>query len=99
MSATVLPGVGFAPKAVGAIFGLKNSGEITKPIREDIGVVIAKLNTLTPAPEIADYTSYQRQATLNSSQRTAYMVMMALEDLAEVKDYRYNFFQNKPNQT
>jgi peptidyl-prolyl cis-trans isomerase D len=92
MSATVLPGVGFAPKAVGAIFGLKNSGEITKPIREDIGVVVAKLNNLTPAPEIADYTSYQRQATLNSSQRTAYMVMMALEDLAEVKDYRYKFF-------
>ncbi len=92
MSATVLPGVGFAPKAIGAIFGLQNSGEMTRPIQEDIGVVVAKLNSLTPAPEIADYTNYQRQATVNASQRTAYMVMMALEDLADVKDYRYKFF-------
>jgi peptidyl-prolyl cis-trans isomerase D len=47
---------------------------------------------LTPAADIASYNSYQSQLTLNASQRTAYMIMMALEDLADVKDYRYKFF-------
>ncbi|MDO9552750.1 SurA N-terminal domain-containing protein [Rhodonellum sp.] len=92
LNASVLPGVGFAPRAIGAIFGLKNSGEMTKPIHEDIGIVVAKFNNMVSPPEIADYTGYQRQLVMNSSQRASYMVMMALQDLAEVKDYRYKFF-------
>ncbi|MFD2035106.1 SurA N-terminal domain-containing protein [Belliella marina] len=92
MGSSVLPGVGFAPKAIGAIFGLKNSGEMTKPIHEDVGIIVAKLNSITPATDVADYNSYQNQITQNNSQRTAYMIMMALEDLADVKDYRYKFF-------
>lgn len=92
LSATVLPGVGYAPKAVGAIFGLGQSGAISKPIQEDIGVIVAQLNSITPAPEIGDYSRYQNQLTANSSQRASFMVMMALEELAEVKDYRYKFF-------
>lgn len=92
LSATVLPGVGFAPKTIGTIFGLKNAGEISPPIQEEIGIIVAKLNGITPAPEIADYSRYQNQLTQNSSQRTAYMIMMAMEEFAEVKDYRYKFF-------
>lgn len=92
MSASVLPGVGFAPKAIGAAFGLKNPGEISQPIHEDVGIIVLKLNSITPAAEIADYIGYQSQLTANASQRTAYMIMMALEDLADVKDYRYKFF-------
>ncbi|WP_114748618.1 peptidylprolyl isomerase [Pleomorphovibrio marinus] len=92
MNASVIPGVGFAPKAVGAIFGLKESGQITKPIQEEVGVIVAKLNNLTPAAEIADYTRYQNELVNNASQRSAYMIMMAMEELADVKDYRYRFF-------
>ena len=92
LSASVIPGVGFAPKAIGTIFGLKNSGEITAPVREDVGVIVAKLNSLTPAAEIGDYSGFQGQLTQGASQRTAYSVMMALQDLADVKDYRYKFF-------
>ncbi len=92
MSASVLPGVGFAPKAIGAVFGLQEPGKLSKPIHEDVGIIVLKLNSITPASEIADYNSFQRQLTLNASQRTAYMIMMALEDLADVKDYRYKFF-------
>ncbi|PZX59891.1 peptidyl-prolyl cis-trans isomerase D [Algoriphagus ratkowskyi] len=91
LSANVIPGVGFAPAAIGSIFGIKQ-GELTKPIREDVGVIVAKLNTLTPAAEIGDYSAYQGQLTQNASQRTTYSVMMALQDLAGVKDYRYKFF-------
>ncbi|MFN3801225.1 SurA N-terminal domain-containing protein [Belliella pelovolcani] len=92
LGSSVLPGVGFAPRAIGAIFGLKNSGEMTKPIHEDVGVIVAKLNAITPATEVADYNSYQASIAQNNSQRTTYMIMMALEDLANVKDYRYKFF-------
>jgi len=92
LSATVLPGVGYAPKAVGTIFGLGQAGAISKPVQEEIGVVVAQLNALTPAPEIGDYARYQNQLTANSSQRASFMVMMALEELAEIKDYRYKFF-------
>ncbi|RPA67465.1 peptidylprolyl isomerase [Cyclobacteriaceae bacterium YHN15] len=92
LSASVLPGVGFAPKAIGAAFGLKNPGEVSNPVHEDVGIIVLKLNAITPASEVADYSGYQRQVTMNASQRTAYMTMMALEDLANVKDYRYKFF-------
>lgn len=91
LSAAVIPGIGFAPRAIGSVFGLTN-GQITMPIQEDIGVMVAKLNTLTPAAEIGDYTNYQGQLTQNASQRTTYQVMMALQELAKVKDFRYKFF-------
>jgi peptidyl-prolyl cis-trans isomerase D len=92
LSDSVIQGIGFAPKAVGSIFGLKSSGEITKPIQEDIGVLVAKLNNLTPSTEIGDYTSYQAQLTQSASQRMSYQIMMALQELANVKDYRYKYF-------
>lgn len=91
LSAAVIPGIGFAPRAIGSVFGLTN-GQITMPIQEDIGVMVAKLNTLTPAAEIGDYTNFQGQLTQNASQRTTYQVMMALQELANVKDFRYKFF-------
>ncbi|OYX23727.1 MAG: peptidylprolyl isomerase, partial [Algoriphagus sp. 32-45-6] len=92
LSASVIPGVGFAPKLVGTIFGLKSSGQLTMPVQEDIGVLVARLNTLTPASEIGDYTSYQSQLSQSGSQRMTYQLMMALQDLADVKDYRYKYF-------
>src|SRR5690606_29956269 len=92
LSATVLPGVGFAPRAIGVAFGLQTPGELSAPIADEVGVVVVKLNAITPASEIADYSRYQNQLTENSSQRTAYMIMMAMEELANVKDMRYKFF-------
>ncbi len=91
LSTSVIPGVGFAPKAIGSIFGIK-AGQLTLPVQEDIGVLVGRLNTLTPAAEIGDYSGFQGSLTQNASQRTSYQVMMALQDLANVKDYRYKFF-------
>ncbi|WP_026950747.1 peptidylprolyl isomerase [Algoriphagus mannitolivorans] len=92
LNTSVLPGIGFAPKAVGAIFGLGQAGKITQPIQEDIGVIVAKLNAYTPAAEIGDYTAYQSQLSQSAAQRMTYQIMMALQDLADVKDYRYKFY-------
>ena len=92
LSDSVIPGIGFAPKAIGSIFGLKTKGQLTKPVQEDIGVVVALLNNLTPAPVIGDYTAYQAQLAQGASQRMTYQIMMALQELAKVKDYRYKYF-------
>lgn len=92
LSDAVIPGIGFAPKAIGSIFGLKTKGQLTKPVQEDIGVVIGLLNNLTPAAELGDYTAYQAQLTQGASQRMTYQIMMALQELAKVKDYRYKYF-------
>jgi len=92
LSDSVIPGIGFAPKAIGAIFGLKNKGQMTKPVQEDIGVIVALMNNLTPAAAIGDYTAYQAQLAQGASQRMTYQIMMALQELAKVKDYRYKYF-------
>jgi peptidyl-prolyl cis-trans isomerase D len=92
LSDSVIPGIGFAPKAIGSIFGLKTKGQLTKPVQEDIGVVVAVLNNLTPAAPIGDYTAYQAQLAQGASQRMTYQIMMALQELAKVKDYRYKYF-------
>lgn len=92
LSTSVIPGVGFGPKAIGSIFGLQSPGQITKPVQEDIGVVVGRLNSLTPSIEIGDYTSYQSQLSQSGSQRMTYQIMMALQDLADVKDYRYKYY-------
>jgi peptidyl-prolyl cis-trans isomerase D len=92
LSDAVIPGIGFAPKAIGTIFGTKAKGQLTKPVQEDIGVVVAKVNNLTPAAAIGDYTSYQAQLAQGASQRMTYQIMMALQELAKVKDFRYKYF-------
>jgi peptidyl-prolyl cis-trans isomerase D len=92
MNASVIAGIGFAPKAIGSIFGLATSGQVTKPIQEDIGVVVGRLNNLTPSNEIGDYTAFQAQLSMGASQRMTYTIMMALQDLADVKDYRYKYY-------
>lgn len=92
LSDSVIPGIGFAPKTIGSLFGLNSSGQMTKPIQEDIGVLVGRLNNLTPSSEIGDYTSYQAQLTQTASQRMSYQIMMALQELANVKDYRYKYY-------
>ena len=92
LSDSVIPGIGFAPKAIGTIFGTKTKGQITKSVQEDLGVLVAKVNNLTPAAAIGDYTSYQAQLAQGASQRMTYQIMMALQELAKVKDYRYKYF-------
>lgn len=91
LSASVIAGIGFAPKAIGSIFGLQ-AGQLSKPVQEDIGVIVGRLNNLTPAGEVGDYTAYQTQLSMAGSQRMAYTIMMALQDLADVKDYRYKYY-------
>ncbi len=53
-----LNGVGFAPKAVGMAFGMKQ-GETSKPIADETGVLVMKVEKRSEAGEVADYAKYK----------------------------------------
>ena len=91
MSSFSLPTVGKAPEAVGSIFGL-NSGERTKPIRTENGVVIVEVLNVTPAPEIADYSAYILSIQQSRSNRDPFYLTELIKEKAEIVDKRYKFY-------
>jgi peptidyl-prolyl cis-trans isomerase D len=52
---------------------------------------VLKLESLTPAPEIADYNQYKNQLMTTRSGRADYLINDAITEKAEVKDFRYKF--------
>ena len=90
LNSNSLPNVGLAPKAVGKAFGLK-AGERSEAFAEDNGVLIMEMTALTPAPEIADYTSYKDQKTQSLNGVVPRNLMEAIRDHASIKDARYQF--------
>lgn len=91
LSSNTLTGVGFVPKVVGTIFGMQ-TGETSGLLEAENGIVIVKLEALTPAPEIADYASYKNQIEQSVSGRTSYGISEAIREAADIEDYRYRFF-------
>lgn len=91
LTSNSLPSVGFAPEAVGTAFSLDESS-ISDPIDENDGIVLIQLNSLTPSPEIADYTTYKNQIVQRRSNQTSYLLSEAVKKFAEIKDERYKFF-------
>jgi peptidyl-prolyl cis-trans isomerase D len=91
LSATALPSVGFAPKAVGIAFAL-NEGEISEPIEENDGMVVIQLISLIRSPEIADYTSYINQLKQRRANQASYQVGEIIREYADIVDERYKFF-------
>ncbi len=90
-STNSLPSVGFAPVAIGKAFALQ-SGERSKPVKEENGVLIIEMLNLTQAPEIADYSTYKNQIEQRNSGRASYSAGEAIKDKADIKDLRYRFF-------
>ena len=90
-STNSLPTVGFAPVAIGQTFALQ-SGERSKPIQEENGVLIVEMLNLTQAPEIADHSTYKYQIEQRTSSRASYNAGEAIKKNAEIKDLRYRFF-------
>lgn len=90
-STNSLPSVGFAPIAIGKTFALI-SGERTKPIKEENGVLIIEMINLTQAPEIADYAPYKSQIEQRATSRASLNAGEAIKDNANIKDLRYRFF-------
>lgn len=91
LSSYTLPTVGKAPEVIGRIFSMK-SGERSLPVITENGVTIVEVENITPAPEIADYSSYQSALQLAREGRISYAVGELIKDKAKVKDERYKFY-------
>ncbi len=91
LSATTITHAGKAPEAIGTVFSLKE-GEVSRPVATDNGVVLVKLESITPAAEIADYSLHAGNLLRNRESRASYYLGKLIEDKAEVKDERYKFF-------
>ena len=91
LSSNTLPNVGFAAKAVGRAFAL-NEGEVSEPIITENGVVVIELQSITPAPEIADYATYKEQLQQQQGPRTSNNIAQAVREAADIEDERYKFY-------
>ena len=90
-SANSLPAVGFAPLAIGTAFGLE-TGERSKPVKEESGIVLIDLVNFTKAPEIADYSAYKNQLEQRMASTASFKAAEAIKKFADIKDMRYRFF-------
>lgn len=91
LNSTSIPNVGFAPIAVGTSFSLE-PGTRSEPVIEETGVIIIELNTITEAPEIADFTAYKNQIQQRNASMSSFSIMEAIKDNADIEDERYKFF-------
>lgn len=91
LNTNTLPNVGFAPAAVGRAFSLQQ-GQRSEPLAEENGVVIIELQSITEAPEVADYTAYKNQIQQREQSKASYEIMEAIKENADIEDHRYRFF-------
>ncbi len=90
-NAATIPNVGDAPESIGTIFTMQ-AGETTAPLKTRSGVMIAIVDAITPATEIADYSTYKTQISSNREGRTSYFISEAIKKSADIVDQRYKFF-------
>ena len=86
-----IPNVGAAPEAIGFIFTME-AGNTSAPLKTRSGVMVATVDNITPAPEIADYSVYKTQIAGSREGRTSYYISEAIKDGANIVDERYKFF-------
>lgn len=95
---TIVGGGGNEPAVVGKIFAMADAGQIgvlSEPIVGEIGVYVIEVVSITEAPETTDYTMDKERLTTSwrsglSTGNGFYQgpVYRALEEKAELKDYR-----------
>ncbi len=91
ISSNTIANAGSALEAIGLVFSLAE-GAVSEPIATDNGVVIIKLESITPAADIADYSLHASNLLRNRESRTSYYLNLLIEENANVKDERYKFY-------
>ncbi|WP_338767628.1 SurA N-terminal domain-containing protein [Bernardetia sp. ABR2-2B] len=89
---TALNGVGFAPKAVGMAFGMKE-GETSKAIVDETGIVIMKVEKYNNAGEVADYAKYKEP--LNQDRQQLFNtngILRAIKQLTDTEENIDSFY-------
>jgi peptidyl-prolyl cis-trans isomerase D len=84
-------GMGFEPKAIGVVFGLKDN-ETYGPAVGENGVFMIKTLSINPAAEISDYTMSKTQLQSSASARNEYGITETIKESKGIKDLRYKFF-------
>ena len=91
MDANILPNVGFDPRAVGIAFSQEN-GERTRPFAGESGVLIIETQSITTAPEIADYSAFKLEVATEERLRTQQNIANAIKENSDIVDERYKFY-------
>ncbi len=91
LSSSTLPNIGFVPQSIGAAFGLQN-GDMSNPIKENDGVVVVQMVSLTKAPAIGDYTAYKNKLEEQRANNMSSLVTEAIKKFSDIEDDRYRFF-------
>lgn len=77
--------------ALGRIAGLK-VGKRSKTFVGDNGVYIIEKLSETPAPALADYSSFKNQIQMMSTQRSSFYINEAIKENAKIVDRRNKFY-------
>ncbi len=91
LSANSLSNVGSAPAAIGAAFALEE-GERTGTLESDNGVIVLRVDAITPANELDDYTASKDQVAQRRQVRIRQNMAEAIKEFAAIEDNRYKFF-------
>jgi peptidyl-prolyl cis-trans isomerase D len=83
--------IGYDPVAVGRAFSIEG-GKRTKPFLGESGVVIIESVNKTIAPAVGDYTIFKNQLQQTRDSRNSFDIAQALEEKAEIEDYRYKVY-------
>ncbi len=78
-------------EVIGAIVGMK-PGQVSKPLKGNMGVYIVYYDQFTPAAPIADYKMISMQMANMFAQRVANESFNALQKSVKIKDYRVKYY-------
>lgn len=86
----LLSGVGNEPAVVGAMSTIKLN-EVSKPIDGDKGVFVVKVAKRDTPIKLDSYDTF-RNKIINNLKGRSYMLFQVLEETAEIKDFRGEFY-------
>lgn len=91
LSANSASVIGFDPKAIGSAFALE-SGQRSKALAFDNGVIIFEMVNKTISPSLGDYTIYKNQLEQAFRSKATFGIAEAIKDAANIEDKRYKFY-------
>ncbi|MDH5380159.1 MAG: peptidylprolyl isomerase [Cyclobacteriaceae bacterium] len=92
LSSNSIPNVAVADsKTVGKVFSMK-AGEVSKPFAGANGVFIVKLNNLTVAPDVADYSSFKLAVETTRRNSASQKITEVVDKFSDIVDKRYKVY-------
>lgn len=90
LASPLLTGVGNEPAVVGAMSTIKLN-EVSKPIDGNLGVFVVKVTKRDTPVKLDNYDTF-RNKIINNLKGRSYMLFQVLEETAEIKDFRGQFY-------